>query len=168
MCLIGFALEADARFALVFAANRDEYFDRPAEPAAWWRDRPELFGGRDLEGGGTWLLVTRHGAFAAVTNVRQGLADRTAPRSRGELPLLAIEGREAEIRADAQRFGGFNLVAGTLRPSPRLWWISNRAGGECAHAIEPGVHGLANGGFGDPWPKVQSLSFLLQISNFSK
>ncbi|NCT85719.1 MAG: NRDE family protein, partial [Comamonadaceae bacterium] len=36
MCLAAFALNAHPRFPLVIAANRDEFFARPAAPMAWW------------------------------------------------------------------------------------------------------------------------------------
>ena len=36
MCLIGLALDAHPRFALVIVANRDEYFQRPTAPLDWW------------------------------------------------------------------------------------------------------------------------------------
>jgi uncharacterized protein with NRDE domain len=37
MFLIGLALDAHPRFSLVVAANRDEFFARPAYPLGWWR-----------------------------------------------------------------------------------------------------------------------------------
>ena len=40
MCLIALALDHDRRFPLVVAANRDEFFDRPAQRLAWWT--PEI------------------------------------------------------------------------------------------------------------------------------
>ncbi len=49
MCLVVFAWQVHADYPLVLAANRDEYFNRPAAPAHWWTDAPELLAGRDLE-----------------------------------------------------------------------------------------------------------------------
>ena len=59
MCLIVFAWQAHPDYPLVVAANRDEYLARPAAPAHWWVDAPELLAGRDLEAGGTWMGLTR-------------------------------------------------------------------------------------------------------------
>lgn len=42
MCLIVFAWQAHPDYPLVVAANRDEYLARPAAPAHWWVDAPEL------------------------------------------------------------------------------------------------------------------------------
>jgi len=55
MCLIVFAWKLIPQCPLVLAANRDEFFSRPAQSADWWSDQPNVFAGRDLEGGGTWL-----------------------------------------------------------------------------------------------------------------
>ena len=36
MCLLALALDDSRRFPLVLAANRDEFFARPASRLAWW------------------------------------------------------------------------------------------------------------------------------------
>ena len=80
MCLILFAWRAHARYELVLAANRDEFHDRPAAPAGFWPDAPDILAGRDLEAGGTWLGITRSRRFAALTNYRESA--RPAARAR--------------------------------------------------------------------------------------
>ena len=79
MCLIVLAWRAARDVRLAVAANRDEFFARAAAPAAWWADAPDVLAGRDFEGGGTWLGVTRTGRFAAVTNFR----DLSVPKKTG-------------------------------------------------------------------------------------
>ena len=37
MCLIALAIDQSRRFPLVVAANRDEFFARPAARLAWWK-----------------------------------------------------------------------------------------------------------------------------------
>ena len=71
MCLILFAINPDTETRLVVAANRDEFYGRPAKDADFWADEPNILAGRDEEMGGTWLGVTRSGRFAAVTNFRE-------------------------------------------------------------------------------------------------
>jgi hypothetical protein len=104
---------------LLLAANRDERLDRPWDPpAAWWPDRPGVVGGRDSTAGGTWMAVdTAAGVFAAVLNRPGSLGPAPGKRSRGELPLLALEGgggaavaarRVSALPADEWR--PFNLV----------------------------------------------------------
>ncbi len=72
---------------LLVAANRDELYDRPAEPITVLRaGRPRILGGRDELAGGTWLAVSSAGVLAGLTN--QPAASRDlSKRSRGELPL---------------------------------------------------------------------------------
>ncbi len=86
MCLILTAWHAHPAYALVVAANRDEFYDRPAAPLAWWSDAPHVLAGRDLAQvvghAGTWMGMTRDGRFAALTNYR-------APPSGGPMPARA-------------------------------------------------------------------------------
>jgi uncharacterized protein with NRDE domain len=58
MCLIALAIDQSRRFPLVVAANRDEFFARPATRLGWWEHDaggPAILAGRDLTAGGTWL-----------------------------------------------------------------------------------------------------------------
>ena len=72
---------------LLIAANRDEMYQRPADPITVLRaTRPRILGGRDQLAGGTWLAVNEHGVVAGLTNQPTEARD-PAKRSRGELPL---------------------------------------------------------------------------------
>jgi uncharacterized protein with NRDE domain len=155
MCLILFSFRAHRHFPLVVAANRDEHHARPAAAAAFWDDHPEVYGGRDLEKGGTWMGLHRSGRFAAITNYREGKAAAPAPRSRGELVhgfLTGNRGAEDYFRAIAahdHQYNPYSMIAGDTEA---LFWHSNRNGH--AAAIAPGVHGLSNHLLDTPWPKV--------------
>ena len=155
MCLIAIAWQARSDLPLVIAANRDEWRDRPAKPAHWWPDRPELFAGRDLQAGGTWMGVTRTGRFAAVTNFRDPSDRRATARSRGTLVTAFLVGDETPLRflsnlsASASEYNGFNLIVGD-RAS--LLYFGSRDGQP--RALEPGVHAISNHLMDEPWPKV--------------
>jgi len=72
---------------LLIAANRDEQYQRPADPITVLRaSQPRVLGGRDERAGGTWLAVNEHGVVAGLTN-QPATARDPAKRSRGELPL---------------------------------------------------------------------------------
>ncbi len=72
---------------LLVAANRDELYQRPADPVTVLRAaQPRILGGRDEVAGGTWLAVNEHGVVAGLTNQPTTPRD-PARRSRGELPL---------------------------------------------------------------------------------
>jgi len=120
MCLAVIALQAHPRYAVVLAANRDEFHARAAEPAHWWSD-PPILAGRDRSAGGTWLGVNRAGRYAFVTNVREpGRHDPAAP-TRGTLvpDVLGAHAPLAQALAHAldegRAMNGFNLLAGDAR-----------------------------------------------------
>jgi len=155
MCLIVIALGVADRYPLLLAANRDERHARPTQTAAWWPERPDVFGGRDLLAGGTWLGADRRGRIAAVTNVRDGEA-RAAPRSRGELTASYLASGEPAARyaqrlnAAAADYAGFNLL---LFEGAELCYSSNRAP---SRQLGAGVHALSNAPYGTEWPKTAS------------
>ena len=144
MCLIVLGWRAHPRYPLLVAANRDEFHARAAAPAAYWRERPEILAGRDLQAMGTWMGVSRKGRFAAVTNYR-GAREPSAAESRGALVSAFLAGAAtaaaylADVAARGASYSGFNLLAcdGT-----QLGWMSNRGG--AARALEPGIYGLGN------------------------
>lgn len=163
MCLILLAWRAHPEFPLVVAANRDEYHRRPTAAAAFWSDVPELLAGRDLEGGGTWLGITRQGRFAALTNFRDpGRHKPTAP-SRGRLVTDFLTG-DATIDAyldtlPANEYNGFNLL---LCDRQRMVAFSNVSG--IRHELTPGIYGLSNAFLDTPWPKVGAGKMALEAA----
>jgi uncharacterized protein with NRDE domain len=161
MCLIGFAWLAHPRWRLVLAGNRDEFHDRPAAAAGWWADAPGVFGGRDLQAGGSWLAIDRRGRLAVVTNYRDP-GGPVGPRSRGELVAdfvrsdADIDDWSARIADKATQWSGFNLLLFDLAAAePRARYVSNRRAGP--EALTPGVHGLSNHLLNTDWPKVRRL-----------
>jgi len=156
MCIILLAHKAHRDYPLILAANRDEAYTRPAAQTAFWDDHPNVYGGRDLDKGGSWLALTRSGKIAAVTNFRNGKPGPAAPRSRGELVsgfLSGSEGAETyleRVESQGDQYGGFILIAGTIEA---LYWLSNNGPG--VEKIAPGVHGLSNHLLNTPWPKIR-------------
>jgi len=158
MCLIAFTLGQNRHFPLVLAANRDEFFDRPTRAMDWWQTGAgtPVLAGQDLKSGGTWLAISADGRISAVTNVREG-AGVTGHRSRGELPLLALEESRQDLfrtlAGTAGDYAGFNLLC---LDSGSGWYYSNRD----AHPgrnIFRGSFGLSNHLLQTPWPKLLRL-----------
>lgn len=156
MCLIVFAWRADPRWPLVLVANRDEFHARPAAPAACLADAPDVFGGRDLLAGGSWLLVSQRRRLAAITNVRVGLAAEAAPRSRGELVREFVAGDmdaagfAATFAPRAQAYGRFNLL---LWDGQAMRCVGNHPRFR-DEPVTPGLHGLSNAHLDAGWPKA--------------
>ncbi|HKO56651.1 MAG TPA: NRDE family protein [Thermoanaerobaculia bacterium] len=156
MCLVVVAHRVSPRFPLIIAANRDEDHDRPALPAGWWTDAPDILGGRDALAGGTWLAVTRSGRFAAVTNLR--FAARPSAPSRGRLVAEFLRSDAAplaylrDVETRMHDYAGFHLIAGVAGES--VAYVTNAE--EEAHEWAPGIHAVSNGTPDELWPKVEA------------
>jgi uncharacterized protein with NRDE domain len=162
VCLILLAHRAHPDFPLVLAANRDEFYERPTAPAAFWPDAPHILAGRDLTGGGTWLGLSLAGRWAALTNYRDPPSNRPGRPSRGTLVADFLRGDAASgdytsaIAANAGAYDGFNLLTGNPTAAH---YLGNRAPGDSAdgtvqRSLEPGLYGLSNHLLDTPWPKV--------------
>jgi uncharacterized protein with NRDE domain len=157
MCLLLVALDTHPDYALVVAANRDEFHERAAAPADFWTGAPDILGGRDLEGMGTWLAVNRRGSFAAITNVRVP-GGALGTRSRGLIisdfltdtrpPSRFVD----DLTATGQTYSGFNIIASQ---GADLAWYSNFV--DEHRTLGAGVYGLSNHLLDTPWPKVRRL-----------
>jgi uncharacterized protein with NRDE domain len=154
VCLILLAWRVQPEYPLVLAANRDEYYARAAEPAAWW-PQPHICAGRDLSGGGTWLGIAPDGRFAALTNYRDPARRRPDAPSRGALvPQLLAQRRSAsqqleELHRIGARYNDFNLL---FSDGPQLAVHESAVGR--GRLLGPGVYGLSNHLLDTPWPKV--------------
>lgn len=177
MCLMAFALHTSPQAGLVLAANRDEALDRPTLPLHRWHTPAGVcvVGGRDGRDHGTWLACAGPDAppyaahrVAMLTNVRHGQDTSIWPRSRGELPLLWLNGTPLQTlmaQLDPGAYGAFNLVVGNVATG-QWHWLSNR---DAQHRttlhcqpLPPGVYGLSNAGLNTPWPKTVALRTALE------
>lgn len=156
MCLIVFSYKQHPDYDLIFAANRDENHSRPARAAQFWDDHPDILAGKDLKAGGTWMGVSKQGAFAALTNYRDPELERDNPPSRGKLVLDYLKGNgnplpflnKLDKQADA--YEGFSILAGTIN---KLAYYTNQD--NKIQLLERGLYGLSNHLLDTPWPKVK-------------
>jgi uncharacterized protein with NRDE domain len=174
MCLLAFAWRRHPHFDFVFVGNRDEFYDRPTAPAAWWpaaNGNPAILAGRDLQAGGTWLGLRADGAFATVTNVRAPEARRAGARSRGALvtdyllgdasasgsgeDFAPVDPQAFAARASARGddYAHFNLVTGRLREPASLAYVNNRDASPMR--LNDGIYVLSNDRLDTPWPKAR-------------
>lgn len=130
MCTVILLRRPGAEWPLLLAANRDERLDRPWDPPAeFW---PGMIGGRDRLAGGSWMAMNRQGVIATVLNRVGSLGPDPARRSRGELPMLALEGASAAAAAariaalDAALWRPFNMV---LADAVTAWFIAGLGNG---------------------------------------
>jgi uncharacterized protein with NRDE domain len=164
MCTLLFSFKNHSQYPLILASNRDEFYDRPTAPAAFWKEAPDLLAGRDLKACGTWLGVTKTGRCAALTNVRAPASMRDDAPTRGTLVSNYLTKAKDpgtyfdDMRFHAHEYNGFNLIFGYLW---ELYYFSNKDHGFC-RTIAPGLYGLSNDLLDTPWPKVERGKQLLR------
>jgi uncharacterized protein with NRDE domain len=147
MCTVVLLRRPAHAWPLLVAANRDEMVDRPARaPARHWPDRPDVTAGIDELAGGTWLGVNDHGVMAAIMNRPGSLGPAEGVRSRGELPLEALDHADAREAAkalaaiEARSYRAFNLVIADDRQAFWLRGLGRSGDGRVAvQAIPDGL-----------------------------
>jgi len=148
MCLIALA-HGDR---LLLAANRDEDYERATRSAHLWEDAPDVIGGRDALHGGSWLAISRHGRFAAVTNLRGAMP---RGRSRGLLVSSFVTSTETpedfatSVAREAVHYAGFHLLVGEAGRT-----VVYVTPSETPRILERGIYGFSNAPSGERWPKV--------------
>jgi len=102
MCTAVILFRPGHAWPVIVATNRDEMIARPwVPPARHWPDRPRVVAGRDELAGGTWLGLNDYGVVAGMLNRRGSLGPQAGMRSRGELPLEALDHADARTATDA-------------------------------------------------------------------
>jgi len=169
MCIAYLALNVHPDWPVFIAANRDEFHQRPAHPAAPWPDRPDIVAGRDIQAGGTWMGVAASGRFALVTNFREPGAspEPTPDRSRGALVADFLRGTTSATdylnMLQPARYQGFNLIVGDGTSTA---YLSNRVRQHDTgnpHVLAPGRYTLSNHLLDTPWPKTRRLRKALAV-----
>jgi len=156
MCLIVFANNVHPKYKLIFAANRDEFYNRPSEQVEFWKEYPDLLAGKDLQAGGTWMGITKQGKFAAITNFRDLKNHTNDAPSRGNLTLDFLINDDSpgeyynKLKPALNDFNGFNLLLGNV---DELFYLSNKT--KELQKLQTGIHGISNAILNTPWPKVE-------------
>lgn len=169
MCLIFISFHQHPNYPLIVAGNRDEFYTRKTAAASFWEDSPGVLAGRDLEGGGTWMGVTRSGRISMLTNYRDPQhIDPSAPSRGGLVSNFLKDNVDAEmylnqIATIGKSYNGFNLIVGDQHD---LGYYSNY--GDGVMKLSPGFYGLSNHLLETPWPKVvrgkQKMDTIIQRS----
>lgn len=148
VCTLALAWQVFADAPVVAAANRDERFDRPAEPPSVRDGDPTIVAPRDVRAGGTWVGCNDAGVYATITN-RWLETDRDSDCSRGCLvtDCLAHHSAENAVRAverelDERNYDGFHLV---VADETAAFLVAND-GRVAVTRLDPGVHVVVNVG----------------------
>lgn len=156
MCLILIAKNKHPKYKLIIAANRDEFYERPAKQADYWEEFPFLLAGKDLKDGGTWLGITKNGKFAAITNYRDMKLIKENVPSRGEIVLkyLTTDINRKEysnyLLNKGRKYNPFNFLYGNVDGLSFYSNITNKI-----EKIKDGIHGISNHLLNTNWFKVE-------------
>ena len=156
MCLLLISYKNHPRYKLIIAANRDEFYSRPASSAHFWDNKPDLLAGQDMKAGGSWLGLTTSGRFSALTNYRDTRNLKNDAPTRGYLVTDFLLNRfsSAEyvkmLKEKSDIYNGYNLIFGDV---DELNYFSNQT--KEVIEITPGVYGLSNHLLDTPWYKVE-------------
>ncbi len=170
MCLLICAWQCHENYTITLAANRDERYDRPAQPFAVLRERsPRTLGGRDLVAGGTWLAVNEHGVVVGLTNTPSPEGPDPSKRSRGEIPLLlsafnsARKGIEAFV--DQAEHGAYNAARLLVADRDHLFYLElSDSDPPRVRELSPGLHVLENAPLDGVSSKARFVTMLLADS----
>ena len=131
MCTVVILRRPGHNWPLIIAANRDEMKNRQSLiPARHWPERSHVIAGMDQKGGGTWLALGDDRLISTVLNRESSLGPSPEKRSRGELPLEAMDHAEARIAANALElleptsYRTFNLI---IADSREAFWLRSDA-----------------------------------------
>lgn len=147
MCLLAIQYRTLAAAPVLVAANREEFFDRPATVPAVDAGPPRVLCGHDQRAGGTWLGVNEHGLLVGVTNRLKSTLP-ASPRSRGALcqQLLACTSAAtamalAEKELHSGKYAGANFLCVDRREGAIV------IGADQVEVVPlvPGLHLLTNG-----------------------
>lgn len=150
MCTLALAWQVFDEAPVVVAANRDERYDRTAEPPAQLDTDPAVVAPRDATAGGTWIGYNDRGLFVGITN--RWVEGLTAERSRGLLVRDALRATDADSAAEtvesalaADEYDGFHLLVADADAAYLLEWDGELV----VRELDPGVHVLVNVGLSD-------------------
>ena len=164
MCLITLSWQPGPKPSLVIAANRDEFYARPAMPVHHWPGA-DILAGKDLQAGGTWLGVSAAQAsgqarvrFAALTNYRDVKSFKPNAPSRGNITTAFLQGSVGaadylqSLAESASSYNPFNLL---VFDGHDLMGFESRH--RRAFALPSGISAVSNADFNTPWPKLVRL-----------
>ena len=145
MCTVVLLRRPDHDWPLIMAANRDELLSRPwRSPGRHWPDRADVVAGIDELAGGTWLGINEFGVISAVLNRQGSLGPKDGYRSRGELPLEALDHADARVAAEAvcnidpAAYRPFNMV---IADNTEAYWVCLSEGADqvTVTSLPPGL-----------------------------
>ncbi|MCL9685260.1 NRDE family protein [Legionella maioricensis] len=157
MCLALIAIDQHPLYPLIILSNRDEFYKRATVPAHYWQENPNIFSGKDLVGGGTWLGVNKSGHFSLITNYRNPNLYDLLMQSRGLLAKNFLfesihttpSAYVKKIARVSNNYNPFNLVVGNKAAITYYSNVINKT-----KKLTRNLYGISNHLLDTPWYKV--------------
>jgi uncharacterized protein with NRDE domain len=147
MCTLLFRYRPEDEYPLAILSNRDEAYKRPSGGWDWRGESGQYFAPVDLEAGGTWIGLNRHGVVVALTNIFPGRRD-PAFRSRGKLvtDMLALPHASdapgaIETSFETYPYNHFNLLVADAGDAFLFTWVKGQL--DC-FGLLPGIYQVGN------------------------
>lgn len=147
MCTLAVFTRALPGLPLVVAANRDEFYTRPAEGPRVLALEPCVIGGRDVVAGGSWLATSEHGLVVGILNRRTGEPPDPTRASRGALCVALAKLPSVQAAIDllsGLRVDEHNPFNALVADRERAVVAQNRADGMALQELPAGTHLLTN------------------------
>ncbi len=152
MCTVITFVGLSRRWPVLVAAIRDEATHREwLHPASHWSNYPNLLGGLDISGGGTWLAVDPKAYTAAFLINRQEVST-TRRQSRGQLPLWILASNPKLHPQDLAPFDGFILGRADSKGISIWEWDTHNL---VHRRLQKGLYGMCFQGIGVQHPRLQ-------------
>ena len=153
MCILFVAVNQHKDYPLIIAANRDEFFNRDTAESNMWDSKHGIIAGKDLQAGGAWMGINKHGYIASLTNIRDPQKICTDAITRGELVShylqKPINKYHQSLSASKDNYNGYNLLFGKW---DALAVYNNHL--DQIQQLSDGYYGLSNASLNSPWPKI--------------
>ena len=92
MCTLFIYRSENTEWPVFIANNRDEYFTRSfKEPHTHWVNNSNIFAGKDLLKGGSWLGINKSGLCVSILNRNSMVIKKDNLESRGNIVLNALK-----------------------------------------------------------------------------
>jgi hypothetical protein len=157
MCTIVIDFKPKDKWPVIIGANRDEILNRPwKSPGKNWPTKPNIFGGLDVIGKGSWLAINSNRVVASITNRTKTLGPITDKKSRGLIIIEALEQNTAKSALESMRnidfdaYQDFNLLLADQNHAFVIQLNSKNKDKISEKIILPGLHMITSKNIDDP------------------
>ena len=133
MCTLFIYRKKNSKWPLLIATNRDEFFDRSfSHPGHHWKNNINIFAGKDLSKGGSWLGINKSNLCAVILNRDSSKLNINKPKSRGKLVIKILNTKSANEGLSIivnEKFNGYKYFNLLFFDYENAYWVKHSAKG---------------------------------------